>query len=65
MRIYNHYRARAIWAQQHPHSKGKVTAKKTAGAKHDPMVLKTSRDAWAKSAYTAGTAAFLARTKLL
>jgi len=65
MRIYNHYRARAIWAQEHPHAKGKVTAKKTAGAAHDPMVLKTSRDAWVKGAYKPGTAAFRARTRFL
>ncbi len=65
MRIYGHYRARALWAQDHPHPKGKVTSKKTAGPKHDPIIIKTMRDAWAKSAYTNGTAAFRARTRLL
>jgi phosphatidylserine/phosphatidylglycerophosphate/cardiolipin synthase-like enzyme len=65
MRLYNHYRARALWAIQHPHPKGKVTAKKLAGPAHDPLVLKTTRDAWVNDAYKKGTATYRARTRLL
>lgn len=60
MRLYNHYRARAIWNRTHPDS-----PKKTAGAGDagDPLVLKTSRDEWVKGSYRRGSKEFLARTR--
>jgi phosphatidylserine/phosphatidylglycerophosphate/cardiolipin synthase-like enzyme len=58
MRLYNHYRARAIWNKTHE--------KKPAGGAAnggDPLVLKKSRDAWVADAYVAGSKGFLARRK--
>jgi phosphatidylserine/phosphatidylglycerophosphate/cardiolipin synthase-like enzyme len=63
MRIYNHFRARAIWNQEHP--PGKKKAKGTAAAERDPLVLKTTRSQWDRGAYKKGTPAYLSRTKLL
>jgi phosphatidylserine/phosphatidylglycerophosphate/cardiolipin synthase-like enzyme len=59
MRLYNHYRARALWNKSHP-SGGKKAAK---GGAQDSLVLKATRDGWAKDAYTAGTKAALARIR--
>jgi len=55
LRLYEHYRARAIWNQTHTKS-GKPKPK-AGGSKssHDALVLKRTRDAWAKAAYTTGT----------
>ena len=69
MRIYNHYRARAIWDQFHPR-RGKQKDKGDRGGtkthdKPDPLVLKTKRSDWDRGAYTAGSPGFLSRTKLL
>jgi phosphatidylserine/phosphatidylglycerophosphate/cardiolipin synthase-like enzyme len=64
MRLYNHYRARAVWEDQHgPAAKAKTKAK---GAKsgQDPLVLKVTRDEWVKKAYEKGTADYAARTRL-
>ena len=66
MRLYEHYRARALWnlAQgkgAKPRTKGR--SKKSA-AVADTFTLKRSRDAWVKSAYKPGTADFRARTQL-
>ncbi|HEX4407250.1 MAG TPA: phospholipase D-like domain-containing protein [Xanthobacteraceae bacterium] len=58
MRLYNHYRARALWDQSHGGDKSK-----TQPTTHDSLVLKRSRDEWAKADYTTGTKAFLARTR--
>ena len=68
MRLYEHYRARALWnlaqgGRGKPRTKGR--SKKSAdGAVADTFTLKRSRDAWVKSAYTPGTADFRARTQL-
>ena len=51
MRLYNHYRARALWDKAH------------GGGTQDSLVLKTTRDGWAQDAYTNGTKAFLARVR--
>jgi phosphatidylserine/phosphatidylglycerophosphate/cardiolipin synthase-like enzyme len=61
MRLYNHYRARAIWNKTHE-KKGK---KPKPGSEADPLVLKTTRDEWVKSAYQKGTKASLARERSL
>ena len=68
MRLYEHYRARALWnlAQgkgAKPRTKGR-SKKSAAVAVADTFTLKRSRDAWAKGAYKPGTAEFRARTQL-
>jgi phosphatidylserine/phosphatidylglycerophosphate/cardiolipin synthase-like enzyme len=57
MRLYEHYRARALWNLAHGGRR-----KKDRGA--EAFTLKRSRDAWVKGAYTPGTAEFRARTEL-
>lgn len=52
LRLYNHYRARALWNQD--------TARTDKS-----LVLADSRDKWAKGAYRAGSKEFLARTRFL
>lgn len=60
MRLYNHYRARALWDKNHPDaSKGKKA--KSKPAVQDSLVLATTRDGWAKDAFTPGSKAALAR----
>ena len=59
-RLYNHYRARAIWNRTH---EGSRASKAKAGKDQDPLVLKTTRDGWVKSAYKDGSKEFLARTR--
>lgn len=67
MRLYEHFRARAIWNDMHPIDDPKKTkstaSKKTAGG-DDPLILKRSRDKWVKRAFESGTPAFNARTRL-
>ncbi|MBB5463540.1 phospholipase D-like domain-containing protein [Paraburkholderia sp. Cpub6] len=58
MRLYNHYRARAVWEAQHG---AKAKGSKSA---HDPLVLKVTRDEWVNEAYKKGTAEYAARTRL-
>jgi phosphatidylserine/phosphatidylglycerophosphate/cardiolipin synthase-like enzyme len=58
MRLYNHYRARALWDKSHPAGKGKAKP-----AAQDSLVLKTTRDGWATDDYTPGTKAALARER--
>jgi phosphatidylserine/phosphatidylglycerophosphate/cardiolipin synthase-like enzyme len=67
MRLYEHYRARALWNLAHgggAKAGRKKPSKSAANRAADSFTLKTSRDAWVKGAYTAGTVEFLARTKL-
>lgn len=58
MRLYNHYRARALWDRSHADGqpKGHATA-------HASLVLKRTRDEWVKDAYVSGTKDFLARIR--
>jgi len=66
MRLYNHYRARALWEKQHGRAKSKSKKGKAGSATatpHDALVLKRTRDGWAGEAYKSGTKAFLARTR--
>ena len=60
MRLYEHYRARAIWDMggTATAAKGSETGTKQA------FTLKTSRDAWVKKAYQAGSLDALARVAL-
>jgi len=55
MRLYEHYRARALYNIAHP--KGKPAP----GKKGEAFVLKRTRDEWVKGAYTPGTKEYLAR----
>jgi phosphatidylserine/phosphatidylglycerophosphate/cardiolipin synthase-like enzyme len=70
MRIYDHYRARALWNMAHPASAksgGKKPKKPSAAAAKkiaDTFTLKTTRDAWVKGAYKRGTPEYLQRTTL-
>jgi phosphatidylserine/phosphatidylglycerophosphate/cardiolipin synthase-like enzyme len=59
-RLYNHYRARAIWNRTH--ERGRASEAK-ATEDQDPLVLKKTRDGWVKSAYRDGSKEFLARTR--
>ncbi|HET9794739.1 MAG TPA: phospholipase D-like domain-containing protein [Thermoanaerobaculia bacterium] len=63
MRLYGHYRARALWNQEHPPATGAAATapKKKTG---ETLVLKRTRQAWAGKAYQAGTPEFLSRTRL-
>jgi phosphatidylserine/phosphatidylglycerophosphate/cardiolipin synthase-like enzyme len=69
MRIYEHYRARALWNIAHP-AAGKPKAKKKplppSSAKRiaDTFTLKKARDAWVKDAYKRGTPAYIERQTL-
>ena len=56
MRLYEQYRARALWDQG--------TAQSAKGAAKETFTLKTSRDAWVKKAYQDGSLDALARSKL-
>ncbi|XUM24086.1 phospholipase D-like domain-containing protein [Bradyrhizobium oligotrophicum S58] len=58
MRLYNHYRARAIWNKTH-----EKTGRAQAEEERDALVLKTTRDEWVKQAYKDGTKASLARER--
>jgi phosphatidylserine/phosphatidylglycerophosphate/cardiolipin synthase-like enzyme len=60
MRLYNHYRARAIWNETH---KPGSARKARSGSPDDPLILKRTRDEWVKGAFRAGTKEFLARTR--
>ena len=61
MRLYEHYRARAIWDMNH----GKGAAKKGSKKRgKESFVLATDRDGWVKGAYKKGTPEYMARTAL-
>lgn len=65
MRLYEHYRARALWNMAHPPTKGKLKETAKASSKlGQTFTLKTTRDAWVKSAYKKSTPEYLARTVL-
>lgn len=59
MRLYNHYRARAIWNR----TREKPASASAARGDGDPLVLKRTRDGWVKGAYQEGTKEYLARTR--
>lgn len=61
MRLYNHYRARAVWESIHG---AKAKAAGTPPPQQDPLVLQVTRDAWVKGAYRKGTPEYAARTRL-
>jgi phosphatidylserine/phosphatidylglycerophosphate/cardiolipin synthase-like enzyme len=62
MRLYEHYRARALWNMNHPGGarlKQSVDPKSKLG---QTFTLKTARDQWVKGAFSKGTPEYLART---
>lgn len=62
MRLYEHYRARAIWNET---GSSKTAKLKDGGRKlEQAFTLKTKRDAWVRGAYEAGTPEALARLVL-
>jgi len=64
-RLYDHYRARAIWNQTHTKTgKPKKSTKKGAKSAHADLVLKRTRDEWVRDAYKAGTLESRARVNL-
>lgn len=63
LRLYNHYRARALWDESHPKRPGGKRAPKPA-KKSEAFILKKSRDEWAKNAYTKGTSEYNSRVEL-
>jgi phosphatidylserine/phosphatidylglycerophosphate/cardiolipin synthase-like enzyme len=65
IRLYEHYRARALWNIAHPPTKGKLKETVKVRSKlGEAFTLKTTRDEWVKGAYKAGTPEALARTFL-
>jgi hypothetical protein len=70
MRIYEHYRARALWNLAHASAakaspKSKKSPPPAAKTKiEQTFTLKKTRDKWVKGAYKRGTAEYLARTAL-
>jgi phosphatidylserine/phosphatidylglycerophosphate/cardiolipin synthase-like enzyme len=65
MRLYEHYRARALWNMAHPPNKGKVKDTVKASSKlGQTFTLKTTREGWVKGAYKKGSPESLARTVL-
>jgi phosphatidylserine/phosphatidylglycerophosphate/cardiolipin synthase-like enzyme len=65
LRLYEHYRARALWNLAHPRGKTReklspAVAKEMAAA----FTLKRTRDAWVKGAYKPGTPEYRARIQL-
>jgi phosphatidylserine/phosphatidylglycerophosphate/cardiolipin synthase-like enzyme len=65
LRLYNHYRARALWNRSHPQQSGAGTSKSKNGAGNDPLVLASTRDGWVNGAYKPGTKEYVARERLL
>jgi phosphatidylserine/phosphatidylglycerophosphate/cardiolipin synthase-like enzyme len=70
MRIYEHYRARALWNIAHPGaarpSTGKKKASPAAAKRLDQtFTLKTKRDEWVRDAYKRGSPAFIERQTLV
>jgi hypothetical protein len=64
MRLYEHYRARALWDRAHPAG---ARPRKTGGARAgegEAVPLKTSRDLWVRGAYQPGTNEYAIRRAL-
>jgi phosphatidylserine/phosphatidylglycerophosphate/cardiolipin synthase-like enzyme len=65
VRLYNHYRARALWNRSHPQQAATGPSKSKNGAGNGPLVLASTRDGWVKGAYKTGTKEYVARERLL
>ncbi len=66
LRLYEHYRARALWNLAHPRGKTRGSKLPPAVAKQmaRAFTLRRTRDQWVKGAYKPGTPEFRARTQL-
>jgi phosphatidylserine/phosphatidylglycerophosphate/cardiolipin synthase-like enzyme len=58
-RLYEHYRARALWNRYHPSGKSAREARVDDGLR-----LKTKRDGWVRGAYQRGSLEYISRTNL-
>jgi phosphatidylserine/phosphatidylglycerophosphate/cardiolipin synthase-like enzyme len=66
LRLYEHYRARALWNLAHPSRKTRENKLTPAAARKmaTAFTLKRTRDGWVKGAYKRGTPEYRARTQL-
>jgi phosphatidylserine/phosphatidylglycerophosphate/cardiolipin synthase-like enzyme len=66
MRLYEHYRARALWNMPHGSPQGTKGKPSAAAGKRvaTTFTLKRTRDEWVRGAYKAGTVEYLARKNL-
>ncbi|HEX6715473.1 MAG TPA: phospholipase D-like domain-containing protein [Pyrinomonadaceae bacterium] len=64
-RLYEHYRARALWNRRHAKKVQASKKKSTKGQFADGFRLKTKRDLWARAAYQNGTLDFISRQRLV
>jgi phosphatidylserine/phosphatidylglycerophosphate/cardiolipin synthase-like enzyme len=64
LRLYEHFRARALWNMAHPPQTGKRVAPESNPRVVQTFTLKTRRYDWVKDAYKPGTLGYLARTTL-
>jgi phosphatidylserine/phosphatidylglycerophosphate/cardiolipin synthase-like enzyme len=64
MRLYEHYRARALWNIAHGGGGKAGKRKAKAATTSTAFTLKTRRDDWVKAAYKPGAPEYIARTKL-
>ncbi len=66
MRLYEHYRARALWNMPHGSPRGAKGKPSAAAGKRvaTTFTLKRTRDEWVRGAYKAGTLDYLARKNL-
>jgi phosphatidylserine/phosphatidylglycerophosphate/cardiolipin synthase-like enzyme len=65
IRLYEHFRARAIWNDLHGgRGKKRGKGKAAVASPQTTLTLARSRDAWVKRAYEQGTPDFIARTTL-
>jgi hypothetical protein len=63
LRLYEHYRARALWNYAHGKRRdAKAPVRKAPNLA--TFTLKTRRDDWVRGAYQAGTPEFIARVNL-
>ena len=66
MRLYEHYRARALWNMSQGSPRGAKGKPSAAAGKRvaTTFTLKRTRDGWVRDAYKAGTVEYLARKSL-
>ncbi len=65
MRLYEHYRARALWDWSHQGKAGKTLSAGAAKTKlADTFVLKTSAKDWVKDAYNPSSSTYIMRVNL-
>ena len=64
-RLYEHFRARALWHMSHPTGQKTDTSSLIGNKKlQKTFTLATTRDGWVKDAYKKGTPEYLMRIRL-